>query len=90
MFYGTTTFTHYYGDAFKNFLLGSTHLDIGVDSCPLDRVLVSVHDHRPGHDRDVLQDLLLHLGQRRDVREVTLKYDQECIFKLLHILASQF
>ena len=51
-----------------------THLNVGINPGPLDRMLVSVHDHRPGHDRDVLQDLLLHLGQSRDVREVALNY----------------
>jgi hypothetical protein len=33
-------------------------------------VLVSVHDHGPGHDRDVLQDLLLDFGQSCHVSEV--------------------
>ena len=33
---------------------------------------LSEEDQRPGHHRDVLQDLLLHLGQRGDVGEVSL------------------
>ncbi len=47
------------------------HLNVGVNSCPLDGVFVPVHDHGPGHHRDVLQDLLLHFRQRRHVSEIT-------------------
>ena len=51
-----------------------THLHVGVDARPLYGVLVPVHDHGPRHHRDVLQDLLLHLGQRGHVREVALDH----------------
>jgi hypothetical protein len=47
------------------------HLNVCVNSCPLDGVFVPVHDHGPGHHRDVLQDLLLHFRQRGHVSEIT-------------------
>ena len=49
-----------------------TNLDVSVDSSPPDRMLLSEEDQGTSHDWDVLQHLLLHLGQGGDVGEVPL------------------
>ena len=48
------------------------YLDVSVDSGPPDGVLVPQQHEGARHHRDVLQHLLLHLGQRGHVREVAL------------------
>ena len=50
------------------------HLDVGVDSGPPDGVRLPEEDEGPGHHGDVLEHLLLHLGQRGHVREVALDH----------------
>ena len=48
------------------------YLDVCVDSGPPDGVLVPQQHEGARHHGDVLQHLLLHLGQRGHVREVAL------------------
>ena len=51
-------------------IIPSTHLNVGIDAGPPDGVGLPEEDEGPGHHRDVLEDLLLDLGQRGHVGEV--------------------
>ena len=52
-------------------LICRTYLDISIDSSPPDGMGLPQQYERPGHHRDVLQNLLLDLGQRGHVGKIS-------------------